>query len=377
MNNLHKQSENEFLEYLLSLKISKKSLNNYKSDANEFFSFNSQQNVFIPQLYIDRLLKSGKPAKSINRKLTTLRHISKFLLIKGYLPYDFMSGVNNINSMSDDGDVASKFEKELRGRKISNNTISNYLSDLKVFKDWCYARNIKLASADRRLIKEYLSFLSKTTSDTTLKRKTSSLNQFIEFIHPDNIKEPVPDQIQKSILSFSKARYAAFSLFSLSLFSLFIPFSLPTSNIPSINDSQETPLYGSKLNKNELSVPTKINNSKLKITISGEAFPEGVGDSSSIELLDGAYLIKDGEELSLLRIDETSSSEAGKGQILANESQTTIYNNEIDANSLVFVTLTSNSNQVIFVKEQGDGYFTVGFSDTSELDVNFNWWIVN
>jgi len=53
-----------------------------------------------------------------------------------------------------------------------------------------------------------------------------------------------------------------------------------------------------------------------------------------------------------------------------------IRNPKISADSLIFVTPTSSTASVLYIKEQLDGEILVGFDNPVVNDVSFNWWIV-
>ncbi|MFZ3301207.1 MAG: LamG-like jellyroll fold domain-containing protein [Microgenomates group bacterium] len=72
-----------------------------------------------------------------------------------------------------------------------------------------------------------------------------------------------------------------------------------------------------------------------------------------------------------------SNSTAGKALLAANTDVIRINNNKVSQNTLIYITpITSTQNKVLFVKSKGEGYFEVGFSDTLDTDVEFNWWII-
>ncbi len=151
----------EFENYLQSTGISSKSIKNYKSDIAQFFSwaktklesfgtyvenlldvspFLSQE--FVSQ-YLEHMSTSDLPRKTVNRRLSTLRHLSKFLLEQSLVDSDFMSGVQNIAEVQKAASLnlgshpsVSEFEAFLEAEKISKNTIKNYLSDIRQFLNW-------------------------------------------------------------------------------------------------------------------------------------------------------------------------------------------------------------------------------------------------
>lgn len=139
-----------FLKYLISLGLSSKSLKNYKSDVNHFSSWfiRTIKNLgvsiesfaeTIPFLkpetadeYKKFLSKNNVPVKTVNRRLSTLRHLSQFLVSEQIINFDFMKGKTNIAQGKNNGfDIVDDFAKFLEKEKVSENTRKNYLSDIR------------------------------------------------------------------------------------------------------------------------------------------------------------------------------------------------------------------------------------------------------
>lgn len=153
----------KFLNYLKDLGISPKSHKNYRSDISHFsgwFLFTirrwgvatsefSEAIPFINQKsakeYRLFLVKNKVADKTINRRLSTLRHLSRFLTATQILDFDFMKGIVNISLVSnaDTYPLLPQFEKYLSKEKASNNTIRNYVNDVKQFLAWLENKTIK------------------------------------------------------------------------------------------------------------------------------------------------------------------------------------------------------------------------------------------
>lgn len=74
---------------------------------------------------------------------------------------------------------------------------------------------------------------------------------------------------------------------------------------------------------------------------------------------------------------ETNAT-AGNAKISTNKSEVVIRNPEINDQTLVYVTPTSETqNQVLFVKSKESGKFVVGFLNPTQAEVSFNWWIID
>lgn len=158
-DNIFDKITQDFLNYLSSLGISPKSFKNYKSDIFNFTDWLISKaktwgvlaetltdtipflNKDLALEYKNYLLKNKIPSKTINRRLSTLRHLAKFFLLSSILDFDFMDEINNVTS----GEtfrpgkyehLVQGFSEHLVSEKASHNTIKNYLSDIKHFISW-------------------------------------------------------------------------------------------------------------------------------------------------------------------------------------------------------------------------------------------------
>lgn len=152
---LHKQFEN----HLLARGISSKSIRNYKSDLSHFLSWAINQlksyGSYIENLaelvpflssnlildYKSFMQDSNFPIKTINRRLSTLRSLSKFLISSQIVDTDFMDKVGNLGStekksVSISHSLIADFVSHLHTQNISKNTIKNYASDVRQFLSW-------------------------------------------------------------------------------------------------------------------------------------------------------------------------------------------------------------------------------------------------
>lgn len=154
-SNIRKQFE----EYLrISLGVSKNTVKFYRSDLGHFTNwfcqrlkasgmFTDSLEEAIPYInnsqalaYKAQMEASSNPIKSINRRLSTLRHFARFLVEIGLISHNFMDEVTNSGVVPapkrTEPDIAHKFAHYLESQKVSQNTIKNYLSDIRHFMTW-------------------------------------------------------------------------------------------------------------------------------------------------------------------------------------------------------------------------------------------------
>jgi site-specific recombinase XerD len=162
-NNKSDSVKTQFLKHLELLGLSSKSLKNYRSDLTHFLgwlilklrstgSYIESLTEAIPFLSLDLATKykiymadNSIPVKTINRRLSTLRHLSRFLAETRVLDTNFMDGILNVNLNSnkkpDVNPIIGDFRQYLENEKVSANTIKNYLSDIKHFVSWLETNN--------------------------------------------------------------------------------------------------------------------------------------------------------------------------------------------------------------------------------------------
>ena len=148
----------EFVNYLDSCGLSPKSHKNYRSDLSHFLgwailkirtfgSYAESLTEIVPFLssklvleYKNYMTQNAAPAKTVNRRLSTLRHLAKFLTATQIVDSDFMDSVENIslsqNKKPGPDPIIGSFRSFLEAEKVSPNTIKNYLSDIKQFMSW-------------------------------------------------------------------------------------------------------------------------------------------------------------------------------------------------------------------------------------------------
>ena len=145
------------------LGISPKSHKNYRSDLSHFSgwlilkvrSFGSYIETLsegIPFLspslaheYRSYMQENKVPMKTINRRLSTLRHFARCLVSLQTLDHNFMEGVENLatgtGKRTSAGPIVEDFRSYLEAQKVSKNTVKNYVSDVRQFLAWVESVN--------------------------------------------------------------------------------------------------------------------------------------------------------------------------------------------------------------------------------------------
>lgn len=154
MKDLIKSFENYLIE---SIKISKTSIKHYRSDLSHFMSWvflkiktlgilAEEFNQAIPFLsndlikeYKSFLILNKVALKTINRRLSTLRHFSKYLVLNDILQFDFMEDITNVQNIESklfENNLTKEFSRFLDSQKVSRSTSKNYIADINQFISW-------------------------------------------------------------------------------------------------------------------------------------------------------------------------------------------------------------------------------------------------
>lgn len=146
----------QFLGHLAFLGVSQNTLKNYSSDISTFevwikarvaeagISAESLKDCIpflspeIASEFKDFLAQKHQKL-AVNRRLASLRALSRFLTESQIMEFDFMDGVSNLGTQTSvlaKHPVIADFRKHLESENVSGNTIKNYLSDVKHFLSW-------------------------------------------------------------------------------------------------------------------------------------------------------------------------------------------------------------------------------------------------
>lgn len=149
-----------FIAYLHDQGVSSLTLKNYKSDTESFTGWLILKvrslGVAVEQLtecipfvsksfareYCDFLLLNATSTPTVNRRLSTLRHLARYLTINQIVDFDFMADLPNFGTVAKKetkSALVDEFSQFLIKEKASESTVKNYLSDVKHFLTWIEA----------------------------------------------------------------------------------------------------------------------------------------------------------------------------------------------------------------------------------------------
>lgn len=169
----------KFSNFLVKNGISPLSLKFYKSDLNHFLqniNLISEINSKLLNLYITNSLKNSS-IKTTNRRLSTIRKFSQFLIDNGLSSFDFSKDIKNIIPANTEAKYLSEkiatFDSFLINQKVSKNTRRNYLSDINKFITW--------QKKTDGGVKDYINQFYLNNNRASYNRMVSALKKYYEF----------------------------------------------------------------------------------------------------------------------------------------------------------------------------------------------------
>jgi site-specific recombinase XerD len=158
--------ELDFSEYLITKKVSEKTISNYKSDLHHFLSWfvdfcDKQQapvtnsvseflkliSPAILEEYKNEQLTAQNSPSTINRRLSTLRMFFTSCLEAKLIESDPSAEITNINTVKDSQDnlsnILNAYTQALIKDGASASTIKNYVGDIDDFLKWITTNSTK------------------------------------------------------------------------------------------------------------------------------------------------------------------------------------------------------------------------------------------
>ena len=174
---------------------SKLTIKNYVADINQFIRWyaSNYNNPFHPSLltpevieiYKAGLLSSGTSLSSVERKLSTLRKFSQFLIETHHISASPFQALKPV--VPQDPWKLSEFKTGLELAKASDLTVKNYINDVKQFIEWAanhiYSSDDITSSVNSGLLEKYRETMIHASglSEASVNRKLSSLRRYFLF----------------------------------------------------------------------------------------------------------------------------------------------------------------------------------------------------
>jgi hypothetical protein len=256
---------------------------------------------------------------------------------------------------------------------VSKKTIRNYRSDANHFFLWLSLRESSGAETNfgNDLFSEYLTYMHQTkTPEKTIERRLTTVKHISKSLSYQNILSKNykfhPQRLNVKILSHPNLG-KMISVAAVSSFFLITGFTLVT-------------IYQAKKEAQGLLLLPKNTTALLnKNTLGSSTTSDYDWAQGTIQLVlrpsDFPVTPKNIETASIDYQKTTPTLPEQKLAILeAGGNGTTVNDDNITPYSTVLITpRTDTKNQVLYIKDQGDGYFTVAINNALDADVYFYW----
>lgn len=258
------------------------------------------------------------------------------------------------------------FKNFLLKNGISNKSVKFYVSDVRLFVKWI-EKTTNESTITKELFESYESFLKNSGLPTkSINRKLSSLRKFAEYLIKNRLmetksklrlKNSPKNNIRHIDLTKSMSRYIPTS--NISLFS-FLFLLIIISGVIFVSAREENGLFKTTTHGVNINLP-------VSISFQNDDYQKNLGKAA----ISGTKTIELDDDPVLRGTSEGDNF--GKSEIEVGLAEKKIFVPNINASSYVF--LTSFSNNHIYIKEQSDGFFTVGTDKLSDLPIKFNWMV--
>jgi hypothetical protein len=280
-------------------------------------------------------------------------------------------------------DINTSLQKYFKSKKVSKKTTINYLSDINSFLSWMEKKQTTdskdtLSKIDSQVAYDYMDYLlEKNTPELTINRKLSSLRLFSKFLQSkkyksfDFMKDVQNIKRQKTPASQSR-NYLTPALFFLSL-SVLISAIILSNLTRTTNDRLASDI--DYIKNNNYQIPQNlVQGSQLKLTADQKDLDKykstSLGPGNQVNLA----LSSPVNDSSVLQDQTIETDVKGKDAIPTGSKEVTINNPYINGFSEILLTPTSMPyGQVLYIKNQGNGYFTVAIERNAQNKIEFNW----
>ncbi len=280
--------------------------------------------------------------------------------------------------------MVSQFSQELdkyfKSAGFSKKTTANYISDINQFINWYktnFPKDRNLANISSQMIESYKTLLLQgNVPKSTINRRLSALRQFSNFL---TLKSKIKKDFMKAVSnvslinsadSFPTKKLNNIYAYLIIVIIAFLIFGVwQQSKFEALNKDIA---YTISANPKTLSVPFKVSNDNLKVTVDEAPTQPNDLKSQDIAAKDLALNLPSANQNNII----SNSPIAGQSAIIVGKTEQKIDNSNVSKSSLIFVTPISNpQGQILYIREQNSGYFVVGIDKRIDHPILFNWWV--
>ncbi len=247
--------------------------------------------------------------------------------------------------------VINLYAESLKKEGASKATIKNYLTDVRQYLAWREKSN-----SDS--VNNFLKESSGSFSASSLRRKASAIKKYLH--------------IERNHYSMPKAKYIYPPYFIFGILVLIFSAATITNNQSAFNDKVKDTILSSanypleETTKNLFNA--NISGKDIKIALTEKPL-KNVNYISEADI---------NNEISIRSLTNYKKITQGSSKIANGKRYAIIINEFVDSNSFIYITPKSpTNNQVLYIEEQGDGYFVVSVPLPADKDIDFIWKVDN
>jgi|GEM_PF-5223132 len=250
--------------------------------------------------------------------------------------------------------VINLYEELLKKEGASKATIKNYLTDVRQYLAWREKSN-----SDS--VNNFLKESSGSFSTSSLKRKSSAIKKYLH--------------IERNHYSIAKAKYIYPPYFIFGILVLIFSAATIVNNQPAFDEKVKDTFLSSanylleETTKNLFNTNmTSMSDKHIKIALT-EKPTKNVNYISEADI---------NNEIRIRSLTDYGKITQGSSKITNGKRYAIIINEFVDSDSFIYVTpKSSTNNQVLYLEEQGDGYFVVSVPLPADKDIDFIWKVDN
>jgi len=379
MNNsqvINKTVFQSFSSYLRAINVSSRSRSNYASDIKHFSTYSpALENITKDHVlnYVLTLKNNAVSETVINRRLSSLRHFARFQ------NKNYMDGVRNFRTVLKQNTIDG-FSNKLLSDNLGPKTIVNYRSDARGFLEWLKKEGTDISTVSDWQIKKYLLEIKADLSEATLKRKLSSIRRLLEWYWEANLVQPKINHSNDTVIAEHHRQTSLPGIVVLTVAVLMIIQVFTKEKIESPWPDVDAGNNDSEVRIGEMSLIGQnggFDEAAMNVMVDGIQ-TQKTDDNEAALILSASQMAAATEERIIELESQLNDDAYGYSKIEGSRDSVLVHDSTVTPYSYIYITPTSSTdNQVLYIGEQGPGYFVVRIDRALDNEVGFNWWLLN
>jgi len=373
---INKMIFQSFSLYLRAINVSSRSRSNYVSDIKHFSTYSPTLETITKDNVLNYVLalKNGAVSETvINRRLSSLRHFARFQ------NQNYMDGVRNFRTVTKRNTIDG-FSNKLLSDNLGLKTVVNYKSDARSFLNWLKKEGADISSVQDWQIRKYLLEIKVDISESTLKRKISSIRRLLEWYWATNmVQTKIHHSGNNPVLTEHHRQTSLPGMVVLTVAVLMIiqvftreRIESPWPDVVAGNNDRKVSIGEmSSIGRND-----GFDEAAVKVEVDGIQ-TQKMDDNETTLLLSATKMAATEERLVELE-SQLENDAYGFAKIEGKRNEVLVHDAYVTPYSYIYITPTSSTeNQTLYIDEQGPGYFIVRVDRALDNEIGFNWWLLN